>query len=237
MANENMKISHNGKNLIREFEGLKLQAYQDQVGVWTIGYGHTKDVKPGMSITEAQAIAFLDGDIESHAAGIFNYVTVQLNQNQFDALVSFHFNLGAYILKGSTLLTYINNKQWQAAAAKMKEYINADGSPSAGLIRRRNAETELFLKTQTGDDEGMAKAGKEVMKCINYLTIYEKPTRTSNVLKTKTKDSSMTVEGYVYGEAVYGNNIWWYKVEGGFAFSGDFVPKIDQLYLDKSNNL
>lgn len=146
MANENMRISQNGKNLITEFEGLKLQAYQDQVGVWTIGYGHTQGVKPGMSITEAQAIAYLDGDIESHAAGIFNYVTVQLNQNQFDALVSFHFNLGAYILKGSTLLTYINNKQWQAAAAKMNEYINADGSPSAGLIRRRKAETELFLK-------------------------------------------------------------------------------------------
>lgn len=94
----------------------------------------------------------------------------------------------------------------------------------------------------TNEDKGsgettVAKLGKETMKCINHLTIYTKPTRDSKVLKTKAKDSSMLIEGYVYGEAVYGHNIWWYKVEGGYAFSGDFVPEIDQLYLDKSNNL
>lgn len=95
-----------------------------------------------------------------------------------------------------------------------------------------------YLELKNGGAvEKMAKTGKEMMKCINYLTIYTKPTRESKVLKTKTKDSNMLIEGYVYGEAVYGNNIWWYKVEGGYAFSGDFVPKIDQLYLDKSNNL
>ncbi|MER2226108.1 MAG: lysozyme [Carnobacterium sp.] len=160
MANENMRISQTGRNLIQEFEGLKLQAYQDQVGVWTIGYGHTKGVKAGMSITQAQANAYLDDDITDHAAGIFTYVTVQLNQNQFDALVSFHFNLGAHILKGSTLLTYINNKQWKEAAAKMKEYINADGKPSDGLIRRRKAETDLFLKAAESDDSGRSKKFK-----------------------------------------------------------------------------
>lgn len=95
MANEDMKISQAGIDLIKEFEGLRLVAYQDSVGVWTIGYGHTKGVYPGMVITEAQALLFLNEDIASHAYGIFNYITVQLNQNQFDALVSFHFNLGA----------------------------------------------------------------------------------------------------------------------------------------------
>lgn len=165
MANENMKISQNGRNIIKEFEGLRLQAYQDQVGVWTIGYGHTQGVKSGMSITEAQANAYLDADIKSHAYGVYNYVKVQLNQNQFDALVSFHFNLGAYILQGTTLLTYLNNKQWQAAADKMKEYINAGGKPNDGLIRRRKAETDLFLKAVEPNESGRStkfKTGEKV---------------------------------------------------------------------------
>ena len=146
MANENMKISQNGRNLIKEFEGMVLTAYQDSVGVWTIGYGHTKGVYPGMQISEQQANAFLDEDIKTHAVGIFNFVTVQLNQNQFDALVSFHFNLGPYILQGSTLLTYINNKNWQVAANEMMAYVHAGGQVLPGLVRRRKAESELFLK-------------------------------------------------------------------------------------------
>lgn len=179
MANENMKISQNGRNLIKEFEGLRLQAYQDQVGVWTIGYGHTQGVKAGMSITEAQANAYLDEDIKSHAYGVYNYVKVQLNQNQFDALVSFHFNLGAYILQGSTLLTYINNKQWQAAAKEMNLYINAGGKPNDGLIRRRKAETDLFLKAveQQPND----------LKAEDIIRI--KPTASKWNKKTQTKDA------------------------------------------------
>ncbi len=146
MANETMKISQNGRNLIKEFEGLRLSAYTDSVGVWTIGYGHTKGVYSGMTITEAQANAFLDEDIKSHAYGIYNYVAVQLNQNQFDALVSFHFNLGPYILQGSTLLNYLNSRNWNMAATEMKKYTYAGGVSLAGLVRRRNAEAELFLR-------------------------------------------------------------------------------------------
>ncbi len=146
MANENMKISQDGRNLIKKWEGLRLTAYQDSVGVWTIGYGHTKGVYAGMTITENQANAFLDEDIKSHAAGIFNYVTVQLTQGQFDALVSFHFNLGPAILAGSQLLVYLNSRQWQAAANEMKKYVYAGGQILQGLVNRRNDEVALFLK-------------------------------------------------------------------------------------------
>ncbi|WP_207696131.1 lysozyme [Enterococcus sp. DIV0212c] len=146
MANENMKISQEGRNLIKKWEGLRLIAYQDSVGVWTIGYGHTKGVYAGMTITEAQANAFLDEDIKTHAIGIFQYTTVQLNQNQFDALVSFHFNLGPYILAGSQLLIYINSKNWTSAANEMKRYIYAGGQILQGLVNRRNDEATLFLK-------------------------------------------------------------------------------------------
>ncbi|MCW6665850.1 glycoside hydrolase family protein [Aerococcaceae bacterium NML191219] len=145
MVNSNMKISTKGISLVREFEGLRLNAYRDPVGIWTIGYGHTKGVYPGMTITEEQANHFLNEDLKTHASGIFRYIKVKLNQNQFDALVSFHFNLGANILQGSTLLTYINNQQWQAAAEEMKLYNRAGGQVLAGLRRRRQAEAELFL--------------------------------------------------------------------------------------------
>lgn len=144
--NEGMKISQSGRDLIARFEGLRLEAYQDSVGVWTIGYGHTKGVYPGQVITLEQANAFLDDDLATHASGIFKYVTVKLNQNQFDALVSFHFNLGPDILRNSQLLNYINTQQWQNAASEMKKYVYAGGQLLEGLVNRRNAEAELFLK-------------------------------------------------------------------------------------------
>ncbi len=168
MANENMKISQNGRNLIKEFEGMRLTAYQDSVGVWTIGYGHTKGVYPGMQITEQQANAFLDEDIKTHAVGIFNFVTVQLNQNQFDALVSFHFNLGPYILQGSNLLVFINNRNWQSAANEMMAYVNAGGEVLPGLVRRRKAESELFLSGNLPPVDGgtTQQKGEIEMKCL-----------------------------------------------------------------------
>ncbi|MDA9470548.1 lysozyme [Enterococcus sp. 5H] len=167
MANENMKISQNGRNLIKKWEGLRLSAYQDSVGVWTIGYGHTKGVYAGMTISEMQANAFLDEDIKTHAVGIFKYVTVQLNQNQFDALVSFHFNLGPYILANSQLLIYINSKNWTSAANEMKRYVYAGGQILQGLVNRRNDEVTLFLKAASPAQGSYIAFGK-------YVTITKK---------------------------------------------------------------
>lgn len=153
MPNSNMQISSAGVSLVKEFEGLRLTAYQDSVGVWTIGYGHTLNVYQGMVISEAQAVQFLNDDIRSHAMGIFNYITVKLTQNQFDALVSFHFNLGAYILDGSLLLTLINSRQFFAAAEEMKKYNRAGGQVLQGLVRRRQAEVDLFLSGATSNPD------------------------------------------------------------------------------------
>ncbi|WP_143141738.1 lysozyme, partial [Enterococcus caccae] len=147
MANEGMKISPRGIKLIKGFEGLRLTAYQDSSGIWTIGYGHIKGVKSGMTITEAQADAFLAEDMPTHAAGISKYVSVQLNQNQFDALASFHFNLGPEILRGSALLSCLNNRQWEAATNQMKLYTHDNtGQILQGLVNRRAAEASLFLE-------------------------------------------------------------------------------------------
>ena len=92
----NRKISENGLALIKRFEGLRLTAYQDSVGVWTIGYGHTSSVSEGQTITQTQADAYLRADCANAEKAVNRYMAVyQWNQNQFDALVSFTYNCGA----------------------------------------------------------------------------------------------------------------------------------------------
>ncbi|MGR2678743.1 lysozyme [Chromobacterium haemolyticum] len=141
-----MKTSANGIKLIQQFEGLRLKAYQDAVGVWTIGYGHTgPDVTPGLVITQAQADALLARDLSRFESGVTRLVQVPLNQNQFDALVCFSFNLGLGALQGSTLLRLLNAGDYAGAAAQFPRWNKAGGKVLPGLTRRRVAEQALFL--------------------------------------------------------------------------------------------
>ena len=140
-----MQISKTGLGLITQFEGCRLSAYQDSVGVWTIGYGHTKGVKAGMKITQAQADSYLRDDANDAGADVLRLVKVPLTQNQFDALTSFTFNLGASALKTSTLLTRLNEKNYRAAADQFTRWVFAGGQYLPGLMKRRTTEKELFL--------------------------------------------------------------------------------------------
>lgn len=141
-----MKISQTGLDLIKSFEGLKLKAYQDVVGVWTVGFGSTgPHVKPGMVITAKQAEDLLRDDVSRFEACVSKQVTVALSQNQFDALVSFAFNLGCGNLGSSTLLKKLNAKDYAGAAAEFPKWNRAGGKVLAGLTRRREAEKALFL--------------------------------------------------------------------------------------------
>ncbi|MGR2662499.1 lysozyme [Chromobacterium haemolyticum] len=141
-----MKTSAKGITLIQKSEGLRLKAYQDSVGVWTIGYGHTgPDVTPGLVITQAQADALLARDLEQFEAGVARLVKVPLNQNQFDTLVCFSFNLGLGALQGSTLLRLLNAGDYAGAAAQFPRWNKAGGKVLPGLTRRRVAEQALFL--------------------------------------------------------------------------------------------
>lgn len=90
-----MRTSQRGLSLIKSFEGLRLQTYQDSVGVWTIGYGATRGVKTGMSITKEQAERMLLNDVQRFEPEVLRLVKVPLNQNQWDTLMSFTYNLGA----------------------------------------------------------------------------------------------------------------------------------------------
>lgn len=143
------KINEAGLDLIKEFEGCKLNAYNDIVGVLTIGYGHTgSDVCDDLEITQADAEELLKHDLERFEEGVEKLCkTVTLSDNQFAALVCFSFNLGLGNLKGSTLYKMILAKDYRNAAEQFKRWNKADGKEVPGLTRRREAEKQLFLKT------------------------------------------------------------------------------------------
>jgi lysozyme len=142
------QIGEKGLNLIKEFEGLRLVAYKCPAGVWTIGYGHTYNVKEGDVITEAKATEFLLDDI-SNAVDIVSGSTmdVELTQNQFDALVSFTYNVGVKNFSDSTLLRKVKlNPNDPTIANEFKKWIYAGKEVLSGLVKRRKAESELYFK-------------------------------------------------------------------------------------------
>ena len=140
-----MRISSKGLELIKHFEGCKLKAYRCSAGVLTIGYGHTgEDVKEGMTIDQAKADALLYDDVIRFERGV-NQLLFNIKQCQFDALVSFAFNLGLGNLKSSTLLKKILANDYDAAADQFLRWNKAGGKVLAGLTKRREAERALFL--------------------------------------------------------------------------------------------
>ena len=136
--------SNNGLALTQHFEGLRLKAYQDSVGVWTIGYGHTHGVTSGMTCTPEEASNSLMEDVQGAVYAVNRMVTVPLNQNQFDALVDFVFNLGSGSLSSSTLLKLLNQGKYTEAAEQFPLWDHAGGVVVNGLKIRRIAEMNLF---------------------------------------------------------------------------------------------
>ena len=139
-----MKISQEGLSLIKKFEGCELEAYKCAAGVWTIGYGSTKGVKESDAITQEEADELLLHEMEEYEGYINDLVETDLKQNEFDAMVSWVFNLGSSNLSSSTLLNRLNNKVWDDVPAQIKRWNKAGGKVLQGLIRRREAEALLF---------------------------------------------------------------------------------------------
>lgn len=151
-----MRTGLKGIELIKSFEGCRLEAYKCPAGVWTIGIGHTGTVLgikvcAGMNITTTHALKILKTDLKKFEAYVNQYVQVPLSQNQFDALVSLTYNIGPANLKRSTLLRKLNQKDYKGAADEFLKWNKADTDGDgdldvlAGLTRRREAERELFL--------------------------------------------------------------------------------------------
>jgi lysozyme len=139
-----MNISQVGINLIKSYEGCVLTSYQDVAGVWTIGYGHTSGVTQGQSITQQQADTLLVQDLQTFSDAVNSLVKVVLNQYQFDALVSFTYNVGKQALATSTLLEMLNNGDYAGASNQFPLWIHAGGKVVQGLVNRRKAEQTLF---------------------------------------------------------------------------------------------
>ena len=186
----NRKIGQAGLNLIKQFEGCRLTAYQCSAGVWTIGYGHTVGVYKGMKISQAQADAFLKQDIAKFEKYINNpsYVpfTEQLNQNQFDALVSFAFNLGQGNVKKLCVGRNINQ-----IPSAMQKYCKAAGRTLPGLQRRRKAEAALY--------------NKKVEDCTGTIAVKESEDYNMKTIKKGSKGNAVKVWQIIIGTMPDGN--------------------------------
>lgn len=146
-----MKTSINGIELIKEFEGLRLNAYRCQAGVWTIGYGHTGTVdgfsiERGMVISQDKATELLIDDLYVFEEAVNNLVVYNMNQNQFDALVSLAFNIGVNAFAGSTCRKRLNQGRVLDAAEALTWWNKVGDVVNRGLVKRRNMEKDLFLR-------------------------------------------------------------------------------------------
>lgn len=139
--------SPNGRKLIENFEGLRLDAYWDSYGgVWTIGYGHTgHDVNQTTHWSQQQADEALAKDLKSFESSLAQEIKVSISQNMWDALMSFIYNLGAGCLANSSMLALINEEKFEDAATHFNSYVYAGGVALPGLITRRASEKKLFL--------------------------------------------------------------------------------------------
>ena len=187
----NRKIGQAGLALIKQFEGCRLAAYQCSAGAWTIGYGHTAGVHKGMKITQAQADEYLKQDIAKFEKYINNpsYVpfTDKLNQNQFDALVSFAFNLGQGNVKKLCTGRVMNQ-----IPSAMQQYCKAAGKTLPGLQRRRKAEAALYNKkveSRTG---------------ATTTTVKESEDYSMNTIKKGSKGNAVKVWQIIIGAAADG---------------------------------
>lgn len=139
-----MKISQEGIELIKKFEGCRTESYRCSANVPTIGYGHTAGVKDGDICTKEEAESLLASDLEEFENYVGSLVDVDLEPHQFDALVAWTFNLGPKNLKESTLLKILNDGKYSEIPTQIKRWNKAGGKVLDGLIRRREAESLLF---------------------------------------------------------------------------------------------
>ena len=139
-----MKISQEGIALIKKFEGCELEAYKCPAGVWTSGYGHTKDVKEGDRINKDEANYLLEEEMIEYEGYINDMVNVPLDQNQFYDLRSWVYNLGSINLMSSTMFTLLNEGKYDEFPQQIKRWNKAGGKVLDGLVKRREAEALLF---------------------------------------------------------------------------------------------
>ncbi|MGF1545644.1 MAG: glycoside hydrolase family protein [Parvularculaceae bacterium] len=190
-----MRISPIGVELIKRFEGLELESYQDIAGIWTIGYGHTETAGPNQRITEDEAEALLRQDLVSRERAVSDLTNVSINQNEFDALVSFVYNVGANAYRGSTARRRLNGGNRLGAADALtwwnKSTVNGVLTPGNGRTRLRAAERALLLTPV----EPPAMANNEDIRENSRVTPMEDPPRRGNLGDSRTIQGATVAGG------------------------------------------
>ena len=208
-----MNVSKTGIELIKKFEGCSLKAYKCPAGIWTIVYGHTLNVKEGQTITKKQAEDLLKQDLRSFVLTVNNLVNVPLNQNQFDALVSFCYNLGPGNLRSSTLLKRINAGDFNGAAEQFDRWVYAGGKKLSGLVKRRAEEKALFLQP-------FNTTSYKVVATV--LNVRKKPGINNEILKVLYKNNIIEISEICGNWGKLSDNPGWVsmkylkKIEGGY---------------------
>lgn len=226
-----MKTSDNGANMIQRFEGLKLTAYKDAGGLWTIGYGHTGYVKfhnrnvcAGMTITQEQALELFKDDLNKFEDKVNKYYKVYTwNQNEFDALVSFAFNIG-----NIDQLTANGRRTRTVIAEKMLLYNKAGGKTLTGLTTRRKAERELFLSKASNSPQ-VAETGNTSKNTSTGDTFKVKVTADSLRIR-KGPGTSFKQVGSIKDKGVYTitktQGVWGYLKSGAGWICLDYTKKL-----------
>ena len=183
-----MKTSQRGIDLIKQVEGFRPTAYKCPAGVWTIGYGFTTDVKPGDTIAREDADRRLVSELGYYERVIEKHVKVSLSQAQFDALVSFVFNVGEKAFVKSTLLKKLNSGDYTGACAQFSRWNKAGGVVLQGLVRRRRSEADLF-------DSQISEASMP-----QAVDVADKPLSKSRTIVGSGVAASATVAGEIINE-------------------------------------
>ena len=201
-----MKISQNGLNLIKQYEGLRLSAYRDPAGILTIGYGHTRNVVLGQKITEEKAEAYLLEDLVIAQTKVSKLDSkYHWNQNEYDAITSFAFNVGSL-----TALTKFSTRTKEEIASSMLLYVNAGGKKMQGLVNRRKAEHDLFL-TPVPNQDNSYQIGQKVKVIVSGLRLRSEATTKSAELRKLRKGNTYSVNHVVLDPD---GNIWLQIAEG-----------------------
>ena len=212
------RVNAAGLALIKSFESLRLNAYRDTGGVPTIGWGHTKGVKMGQTITEAQASDFLMDDLEEAESAVSWFVTVPLNDNQFAALVSFAFNCGVEAFRRSTLRKKLNAGDYKAVPGQLALWVHDNGKKLAGLVRRRKAEADLW------NTPSIAAAPPPAPVDAAKTAGVPIPPRAPEPAPAPANDGKTVAVGVVGIIAFVG--AFWATVEGWWAHAISFIEKV-----------